>query len=925
MSRDARAPLPAGLEIDGYRIQRTIGAGGFGLTYEALEKLTGRRVAIKELLPRHAAERASDGRTVLPATEDEAEFLDFLRERFRHEAQVLIELDHPNIIRCLRYFEANDTGYLVMPFVEGRPLMDIVRKRGPLSEADLIALLPPILDGLAHVHLRDVLHRDLKPDNILIRADGAPVILDFGAACPTPEDAGGGPAEIRTEGYAPPEQYGDGQGLGPWSDLYALGATLYRCIVGAAPLSALKRQALVDAGEVDPVDDGLARQSARYSERLLALVWRCLKLDPTDRPQSAEALIAALGTDAPETRADEALTVSARESRTGAARRPRRGAAVAIAAAILLIAGAAAAIVPPLTCAAGARWSWADFGCGAASPPGALAPRGPGPTAAGPPPVAPPPAAPRPPSPPAAPRPPAALPPVALPPAALPPAPKPPAPPAPPPSPPPVAGPPAAGPPAAGPPAAGPPAAGPPAAGPPAAGPPPAAPPAPRPPAPPSPPPVAGPPAAGPPPAAPPAPKPPAPPSPPPVAGPPAAGPPAAGPPAAGPPPAAPPAAPPAPKPPTPPPAPPAVPPAVPPPVLVSLAWTAEPPGGDPALRYRVQSLAALPDGGAVATITAFPAQQGKANARLARVGPDGRVLWSVELQRNVYDSAVASVPRGDAVVVVGTSWPRLGQGEADKGRVDTDIVVQAIGLDGRPRTPSGYVDLGNNDVAKGAVAVGRDIVVVADVGRGANARVGIARVGAEGSVRWRRLLPGARRAYAIEALDGGDVVVAGQDLATRRGFIARVDARGEIAAAPDFQPADESVFYGLRRRAGGGFVAVGYRQDAGGRSAIVVVADGAGRVAWGRRYTAPREAQDVLTLAGGEVAVLGFEGAMHAADVKPWIVLLDRAGQPLEPPVLPPGVALFAGAGAGGGLVVGGQRVDARGSAAILFGLARR
>jgi hypothetical protein len=357
-----------------------------------------------------------------------------------------------------------------------------------------------------------------------------------------------------------------------------------------------------------------------------------------------------------------------------------------------------------------------------------------------------------------------------------------------------------------------------------------------------------------------------------------------------------------------------------------SVAWTAEPPGGDPALRYRVQSLAALADGGAVAAITAFPAQQGKANARLARIGADGRVLWSIELQRNVYETAIAVLPTGEGVVVVGTSWLRRGTGADDKGRVDTDIAMQAFGLDGRPRAPTAaYVDLGDNDVAKAAAVVGRDIVVAADVGRAGATRGTVARIGPDGAVRWRRVLPGQRRLYAVAALAGGDVVVAGQDLGTKRGFVARLDARGEIAAAPGFQPDDESVFYGLTRLAGGGFVAVGYRQDVAGRSAIVVSVDGAGRVAWGRRFSSPREAQEAVILPGGEVIVLGFEGTMHAGDVKPWIARLDGAGQSLEAPALPPGMALFAGSSAGGGLVVGGHRVNGPASVAVILAIGRR
>ena len=289
MSREHGQALPAGYELDGYHIEGVLGAGGFGITYRARETAIKRTVAIKEFLPAGIAMRGGDGAMVHPISSSDEEFYEYGLERFRGEAETLVRFDHPNIVRVFRYFQANGTGYLVMQYVDGDSLEAILTRAGTLTESEIREILDPILSGLDQVHAAGFLHRDIKPANIYIRADGAPVLLDFGAARLALGEKSKSLTAIISGGYAPFEQYSSTVKQGPWTDIYGLGATLYRAVAGRAPPDAMDRMA---EDKLIPPRDAAAEG---YGDDLLAAIDAALAMKGADRPQSIDAFRALFG------------------------------------------------------------------------------------------------------------------------------------------------------------------------------------------------------------------------------------------------------------------------------------------------------------------------------------------------------------------------------------------------------------------------------------------------------------------------------------------------------------------------------------------------------------------------------------------------------------------------------------------------------
>lgn len=290
MSQAYSQILPAGTRIGSYEIQTVLGEGGFGITYRAHDHVLNQTVAIKEYLPHDIARREADGLTVSARSEDTQETYDYGLERFLEEARTLAKFRDASIVRVLRYIQAHGTAYLVMDFEQGESLAQRLKRVGRLAEKEIRELLVPLLHGLACIHALHFLHRDIKPANILLRQNGTPVLLDFGAARQSLSQQTMLLTAMVTPGYAPFEQYFNDDQQGPWTDLYGVGATLYHCMTGKPPLAATKRAAALYEKQPDPLVPVLEALHKDYSTDLIALVGWLLKPEAKERPQNTAAV-----------------------------------------------------------------------------------------------------------------------------------------------------------------------------------------------------------------------------------------------------------------------------------------------------------------------------------------------------------------------------------------------------------------------------------------------------------------------------------------------------------------------------------------------------------------------------------------------------------------------------------------------------------
>ena len=282
MAPQHNAPLPDGLDIAGYRIVKKIGSGGFSIVYLAHDA-HGHAVALKEYLPSELALR-SQGALVLQVDPAHLALFQLGLRCFFSEARALALIQHPNVVRALDFFRANQSAYMVMAFEAGHTLQHAITlkcARGErCSEAFIVATFLKVSNGVRAMHAHNLLHLDLKPSNIHLRHDGTPVLLDIGGGAM--ERAASGARLVRvpiwSPGFAPPELH---QGSpGPWSDAYGIGAAIYACMLGTAPPPASAR-AIDDLAEAQ-----LNSLAGTYSAALLQLVRWCLALDPLVRPQS---------------------------------------------------------------------------------------------------------------------------------------------------------------------------------------------------------------------------------------------------------------------------------------------------------------------------------------------------------------------------------------------------------------------------------------------------------------------------------------------------------------------------------------------------------------------------------------------------------------------------------------------------------------
>ena len=291
MARDDSI-LPAGHRVTHYRVRRVLGRGGFGVTYLAVDERRGGQVAIKEYFPVECAVRDEDHR-VLARDDDHKDAFRWGLDRFRAEGRVLASFNHPNIVRVIGYFEAHGTGCIVMAYVGGETLSTRLVREGPLDEERSLAIVLPIVEGLEQVHAAGYLHRDIKPDNIVIGNDGVPVLLDFGAARRALGDRTKSLTAVVSDGYAPIEQYARGSRQGPWTDIYALGTVLYRCLTGR-PLP--EAPARAGADELVPVTEASPYGLSRGLRNALNAA---LAIRAADRPRTLAAWRQMLGRSRP--------------------------------------------------------------------------------------------------------------------------------------------------------------------------------------------------------------------------------------------------------------------------------------------------------------------------------------------------------------------------------------------------------------------------------------------------------------------------------------------------------------------------------------------------------------------------------------------------------------------------------------------------
>ena len=298
MNKESKAysnkALPAGTVLREWRLEEVLGVGGFGIVYKGRGIYFDELVAIKEYFPSSISERDAED-TVVPIDSDAEEVHALGLKKFVEEAKLLWNLStptrHPNIVSVRSLFEIHGTAYMVMDFEDGVSLSKLLKKGQKFNERSLWNIVKPISEGLDRAHRVGVLHRDIKPPNILIREDGWPVLIDFGSARFEAAEATSTKVTFHTPPYAAIEQYVKTYPQGPWTDVYALGVVLYECITGEKPPEVLER---LHAGLGKPLAEG---KWPGYSKRFLTAVDAAMTIKPADRPQSIGDWLAQFGDD----------------------------------------------------------------------------------------------------------------------------------------------------------------------------------------------------------------------------------------------------------------------------------------------------------------------------------------------------------------------------------------------------------------------------------------------------------------------------------------------------------------------------------------------------------------------------------------------------------------------------------------------------
>lgn len=266
--------------IGRYVIQEVLGQGGFGITYLGIDKLYGNKVAIKEYYPQEIAMRKAQYEDVVTVTSiEEKNSYDKGKKRFLDEAQVMARFNkNEGIVKILDFFEANNTAYIVMEYLEGITLKQYLGKYGVIQFRNLIEMMLPLLEALIEIHSQGLIHRDISPDNIMVQHNSKLKLMDFGAARDYTESGNKSLTVILKPGYAPPEQYQTHGVQGPWTDIYALCATIYKCLTGITPPDAIARVMDDKFKEPDQLD-------GKLSPDIKKILWKGMNIFPEERYQ----------------------------------------------------------------------------------------------------------------------------------------------------------------------------------------------------------------------------------------------------------------------------------------------------------------------------------------------------------------------------------------------------------------------------------------------------------------------------------------------------------------------------------------------------------------------------------------------------------------------------------------------------------------
>lgn len=280
--------LISGTQVDEFIIDKVLGGGGFSIVYNAHHYKTKQAVVIKEYMPQKLAKRVEDNRVISQSTK-ELDSFNKGQKLFYQEANSLALLKHKNIVNVITFFPDNGTSYMVMDEVKGINLQNYIRKyKGNLSEKLLRVIFPNVLSALACIHDKKLLHLDIKPGNIHLRSGGIPLLLDFGAVRETEGSRLYDSRVVATAGFAPIEQITERGYLGPWTDIYAMGATIRSCIEAKAPPTSSERE------KKDTLKPAVKAFKKNYSEEFLQLLDWSMEVDPEARPQNCQLLINAL-------------------------------------------------------------------------------------------------------------------------------------------------------------------------------------------------------------------------------------------------------------------------------------------------------------------------------------------------------------------------------------------------------------------------------------------------------------------------------------------------------------------------------------------------------------------------------------------------------------------------------------------------------